>query len=141
MYESFRSTLLSLMICLSLGCATRQEAAEPCPAIAMRVVANTQADSAGTIALAAGDITAASASQAGDEWVVNVTVNDEAAKRVQDFTRQHVGSNMAVVVDGKVQGGTARIAGAITGNKYKIDGFTRADAERLAKTLSDGCLR
>jgi preprotein translocase subunit SecD len=173
MYESFRRpscvstrmdrkppfaivhTLLSLMICLCLGCATRHEASAPCPAIEMSGVADTQTDSSKTVTLndnttiliartplvATGDITGASASQTGDQWVVNFTVTDDAAKRVHDFTQQHVGRNMALVVDGKVHGGTVRIAGAVTSNRYEIDDFNRADAERLATAISNGCRR
>ena len=172
MYESFRRrscvssrmdrkpyfvilhTLLSLMICLCLACATRHEAGAPCPAIEMSAVADTQTDSSKAVSLndtttilmsrtplvATGDITGAIASQAEDQWVVNFTVTDDAAKRIHEFSKQHVGRNLALVVDGKVHG-TPRIAGAIVGNGYQIDGFTRADAERLATALSNGCRR
>lgn len=172
MYESFRRqscvsprmdrkprfvivhTLLSLMICLCLACATRHEAGAPCPAIEMSGVADRQTDSTKTVALndtmtilisrtplvAIGDITGATASQTGDQWVLNFTVTDEAAKRVHEFSEQHVGRNLALVVDGKVHG-TPRIAAAITGNEYRIDGLNRADAERLATAISNGCRR
>lgn len=168
MYESFRRRscvnrkspfavvyiLLSLMICLCLGCATGQEARASCPAIEMSVVADTQTDSSKSVTLndtttiltsrtplvATGDITSATASQADDQWVLNFTVTDGAAKRVQEFTKQNVGRNLALVVDGKVHD-TPRIAGAIIGNSYRIDGFNRADAERLATAISNGCRR
>ena len=156
MYESSRRrSCMTLMICLGLACATtNHEAGVRCPAIAMSVVPDTPADSAKTVTLndtttilisrtpllATGDITSASASQTEDQWVVNFTVTDEAAKRVHDFTQQHVGRNLALVVDGKVHG-TPRIAAAIIGNRYRIDGFNRADAERLATALSNGCRR
>jgi len=117
----------------------------------MSAVADTQTDSTKTVALndtttilmsrtplvATGDITGATASQSGDQWVVNFTVTDDAAKRVHEYTKQHVGRNLALVVDGKVHG-TPRIADAITGG-YRIDGFNRADAERLAAAISNGC--
>ena len=173
MYESFRRrscvppsmdrkppfvivhTLLSLMICLCLACATAgHEAGAPCPAIEMSEVADTQTDSTKTVTLndtmtilmsrtplvATGDITAATASQTDDQWILNFTVTDDAAKRVHDFTKQHVGRSLALVVDGKVHG-TPRIAGAIVGNRYRIGGFNRADAERLATAISNGCRR
>src|SRR6476661_1499338 len=171
MYESFRTrccvnsrmhrkssfaivhTLLSLMMCLCLACATPHEAGAPCPVIEMSAVTDTPTDSSKTVTLndtttilisrtplvATGDITSASASQTGDQWVVNFTVTDEAAKRVHDFTQQHVGRNLALVVDGKVRD-TPRIAGAIVGG-YRIDGLNRADAERLASGISNGCRR
>jgi len=172
MYESFRRrscvnsrmdrkspfaivhTLLSLMMCLSLACATRREAGAQCPAIEMSAVADTPTDSTKTVTLndttilisrtplvATGDITSASASQAGDQWVVNFTVTDDAAKRVRDFTQQHVGKYLAFVVDGKVHGGTPRIAGAVVSNRYELDGLDRADAERVATAISNGCRR
>ena len=147
-------TLLSLMICLCLACSTRHEAGASCPAIEMSGVADTQTDSSKTVTLndtttilmsrtplvATGDITGATASQAEDQWVLNFTVTDDAAKRVHEFSKQHVGKNMALVVDGKVKG-TPRIAGAIVGNKYRIEGFNRSDAERMATAISNGCRR
>jgi hypothetical protein len=45
-----------------------------------------------------------------------------------------------LVVDGKVHG-TPRIAGAVIGNGYRIEGFDRADAERMATAISNGCRR
>jgi len=147
-------TLLSLMICLVLACAPRREAGARCPAIEMSAVADTQTDSSKTVTLndttrilmsrtplvATRDITGATASQADDQWVLNFTVTDGAAKRVHEFTKQNVGRNLALVVDGKVHG-TPRIADAIIGNRYRIDGFNRADAERLATAISNGCRR
>ena len=147
-------TLLSMMICLCLACATRHEAVAPCPAIEMSAVADTPTDSSKTVTLndtttilisrtplvATGDITGATASQSQDQWVLNFAVTDDAAKRVHEFSKQHVGSNLALVVDGKVYG-TPRIASAIVGNRYRIEGFNRGDAERMATALSNGCRR
>ena len=172
MYESFRRrscvsprkdrktsfaighTLLSLMICLCLACATSYERGAPCPAIEMIAVADTQTESTRTIALndttqilvsrtplvATADITGATASQIEDRWVLNFTVTDDAAKRVQEFTKHHVGRNLALVVDGKVHG-TPQIAGAIIGNKYQIDDINQTDAERLATAITNGWCR
>ena len=171
MYESFRTrscvsprmdrkplfvivhTLLSMMICLCLACATRHEAGAPCPAIEMSAVADTPTDSSKTVTLndttilisrtplvATGDITGATASQSQDQWVLNFTVTDDAAKRVHEISKQYVGRNLALVVDGKVRG-TPRIAGALAGKGYRIDGFNRADAERLATAINNGCRR
>jgi preprotein translocase subunit SecD len=172
MYESFRTwsrvnsrmdrkspvaivhTLLSLMMCLCLACATHPEAGAPCPAIEMSAVTDTPTDSSKIVTLndtttilmsrtplvATSDITGATASQEGGEWTLNFTVTDDAAKRVHDFTQQHVGRNLALVVDGKVRG-TPRIAGAIIGNGYRISGLNRTDAERMATAISNGCRR
>ena len=148
-------TLLSLMISLCLACATRHEVGAPCPAIEMSVVADTPTDSTKAAVMlndtttilisriplvTTDDITAATASQTENQWVLNVTVTDDAAKRVQEFTKQHVGRNLALVVDGNVHG-TPRIASAIIGNKYQIEGFNRADAERAATAIGNGCRR
>ena len=147
-------TLLSLMICLCLACAPHHEAGTPCPTIEMSAVADTQTDSSKTVTLndtttilmsrtplvATSDITGAGASQTADQWILNFTVTDDAAKRVHDFTEQHVGRNLALVVDGKVHG-TPRIAAAIIGNRYRIEGFNRSDAERMATAISNGCRR
>lgn len=150
-----RNTLLSLMICLCLACSARHEAAAPCPAIEMSAVTDTQTDSAKTAVMlndtttilmsrvplvTTGDITGATASHAEGRWVLNLTVTHDAAKRVHEFTKQHVGRNLAQVVDGKVYG-TPRIADAIVGNRYRIEGFDQADAERLATAISNGCRR
>jgi preprotein translocase subunit SecD len=147
--------LLSLMICLCLACAsTGREAGAPCPAIEMSEVADTQTDSTKSVTLndtttllmsrtplvATGDITDATASLTGDQWVLNFTVTDDAAKRVHDFTKEHVGGNLALVVDGKVHG-TPRIAAAVIGNRYHIDGLDRSDAERMAAAIGNGCRR
>jgi preprotein translocase subunit SecD len=147
-------TLLSLMICLCLACTTRGEASAPCPVIEMSAVTDTPTDSSKTVTLndtttilmsrtplvATSDITGATASQADGEWTLNFAVTDDAAKRVHDFTQQHVGRNLALVVDGKVRG-TPRIAGAIIGNGYRISGLNRTDAERMAAAISNGCRR
>jgi preprotein translocase subunit SecD len=119
----------------------------------MSGVADTQTDSSKTVTLhdnttilisrtplvATGDITGATASETDDQWVLNFTVTDDAAKRVHEFSKQHVGTNLAFVVDGKVHG-TPRIAGAISGG-YRIEGFNRADAEGMATAINNGCRR
>ena len=130
-------TLLSLLICLCLACATGQEAGAPCPTIEMSVVVDTMSR---IPLVTTGDITSAAASQTEDQWVLNFTVTDSAAKRVHEVTKQNVGRNLALVVGGKVHG-TPRIASAIIGNGYRIDGFNRADAERLATAINNGCRR
>jgi preprotein translocase subunit SecD len=120
----------------------------------MSAVADSQTDSTKSVALndtttilmsrtplvTTSDITGATVSQTGDQWVLNFTVTHDAAKRVHEFTEQHVGRKLALVVDGKVHG-MPRIAGAIIGNEYRIEGFNRADAESAATALSSGCRR
>jgi len=146
--------LLSLVICLAVACSTRHEAGVRCPAVEMSAVADTPTDATKIVTLndttkilmsrtplvTTGDITSATASQSEGEWFLNFTVTDDAARRVHEFTKQHVGSKLALLVDGKVYG-TPRIAAAITGNGYRIGGLDRADAERAATAISNGCRR
>lgn len=47
------------------------------------------------------DLTAASASPTQGRWGLNLDVTHEAAKRVQDFSKQHVGRTIAFLVDGE----------------------------------------
>lgn len=146
--------LSSLMICLCLACPMRRDAGAPCPVIEMNAIADTQTDSTRTVVVndtatvlmsrtplaAAADITGATASQDGDHWVLSFTVTEAAATRVREFTAQNVGRQLALVADGKVKA-TPRIAGAIAGNSYQIEGFDQADAERLATAFTNGCRR
>jgi preprotein translocase subunit SecD len=154
LFVNVRTLLSLMMICLCLACATRSDAGAPCPAIEVSAVADKQTDSSKTVTLndnttilmsrtplvATSDITGATASQADGEWTLNFTVADDAAKRVHDFTQQHVGRTLALVVDGKVRG-TPRIASAIIGNRYRISELNRTDAERMATAISNGCRR
>jgi len=138
MYKSLRiHILLSLIVGFCLACATGQDTGAPCPTIEMSVMV----DTVSRIPLVTtGDITGATASQAEGQWVLNFKVTDSAAKRVHDVTEQNVGRNMALVVNGKVHG-TPRIASALSGDGYRIDGLTRADAEGMATAISSGCRR
>jgi preprotein translocase subunit SecD len=153
MFESFRrQSLSSLMVCLSLACATTGRDAGRCPAIEMSVVADTQTDSTRSVTLndtatilisrtslvATGDVTGATASLTEGEWVLNFTVTDDAAKRVHEATTRNIGRNLALVVDGKVYG-TPRIAAAIIGNGYRIGGFDQSHAEWMATAINRGC--
>src|SRR4051794_21258307 len=84
-------TVLSLIFCLCLACSARHESGAACPTIEMSGVADTQTDSSKTVTLndnttiliartplvATGDITGATASEAGGQWIVNFTVTDD----------------------------------------------------------------
>lgn len=143
-----------LMMCVCLGCGTPPDKSAACPAIEVSAVADMQSDSTRPVALNDGtkipltrtplvtsaDITGANASLTEGQWVLNLDVTDEAAKRVQDFSKQHVGRTVAFLVDEKVQS-TPRILDTITGKGFLIGGFKRADAERLATAISNGCKR
>jgi preprotein translocase subunit SecD len=152
-FATFHNLLL-LMICLCLGCGTHADQSAACPAIEVSAVADVQSDSTRPVALNDGtripltrtplvtsaDITGANASLTEGQWVLNVDVTDDAARRVQDFSRQNVGRTMAFLVDGKVHS-TPRILDPITGKGFLIGGFEQADAERLATAIRNGCKR
>jgi preprotein translocase subunit SecD len=146
--------LLMLMICVCLGCGTHPDKSAACPAIEVSAVADVQSDSTRPVVLDDGtkisltrtplvtsaDITGASASLTEGQWVLNVDVTDEGAKRVQVFSKQNVGRTMAFLVEGKVHS-TPRILDPITGKGFLIGRFDQADAERLATAINNGCKR
>ncbi len=152
-FAAFHKVVLP-MLGVCLGCGAYAEARVSCPAIEVSAVADAPTDSARSAArndgttipltrtplVTGADITGASTSQTADQWSLNVTVTDEAAKRVHDFTAQHIGGTMALLVDGKVQG-TPKIVGAVTAKKFLIGQFTQADAERLATAIRNDCRR
>lgn len=157
LHSRLRATLHKLplsMICVCLACGAHRARDSACPAVEMSAVADTQSDSTRSVALndsrtihldrtpivSNADITRADVSQTGDQWALEVNVTDAAAKRIEQFSSQHVGRTIALLVDGKVRG-TPRIMGPIKVKKFQITGFERAEAERLQAELSNGCQR
>lgn len=72
-------------------------------------------------------------------WQINFTLSQEAAPRFGRFTQQHIGSQMAIVLDHSVTSaptiqGKIEDTGEITGN------FSEASAHELALTLRSGSL-
>jgi len=153
LFAAFHNSVL-LIICVCVGCGSRADARVSCPAIEVSAVADAPSDStrsaalndsrkiplAGTPLVTSADITDATAALTDGQWGLSVSVTDEAAKRVHDFTAQHIGGTMALLIDGKVQG-TPKIVGPVTTKKYLIGQFTRADAERLATAIRNNCRR
>ncbi|MFL5562267.1 MAG: SecDF P1 head subdomain-containing protein [Gemmatimonadaceae bacterium] len=147
--------LLMLMLCVCLGCGTHPDKSAACPTIEVRAVADAQSDSTRPVVLDDGstipltktplvtnaDITGANASLTDGQWVLNLDMTNEGAKRLQDFTKRNVGRTMAFLVDGKVHS-TPRILDPIKGTGFLIGGrFERADAERLATAIDNSCTR
>jgi len=144
--------LALLMLCVCLGCRAPAAERPACPAIEITAVADAPNDSTRPVTLSDGktlalartplvtsaDITGAHPSLSGDEWVLNLDVTDAGAKRVQDFSKQHVGRTLALLAEGKVKS-TPRIVDPITGKGVFIGQFDRAEAERLATAINDGC--
>jgi preprotein translocase subunit SecD len=143
---------LALMISVCLGCRTPSDHSAACPAIEVSAVVDVQGDSTRPAALNDGtrillattplvtsaDVVGANASLTEGAWVLNVDVTESGAKRVQDFSKQNVGRTMAFLVDGRVQR-TPRILDPITGKGFLIGVFERAEAERLATAINNGC--
>lgn len=150
-FATFHSLVL-LMVGTCLGCAAPPDEHAACPAIEVSAIADAQSDSTRPVALNDGtqisltktplvtsaDITGANASLTEGQWVLNVNLTDEAAQRVQDFSKQNVGRTMAFLVDGKVHR-APKILDPITGKGFLIGKFDQAAAERLATAIRNAC--
>ena len=76
----------------------------------------------------------------GDRPAVDVTFNEEGARRFGEATREHVGQPVAVVLDDVVLT-TPRIDEPILGGTVRIGGnFTLESARQLAAWLGSGAL-
>lgn len=152
-FATFHSLVL-LILWACFGCSAPPDQSAACPAIELSAVADVQSDSTRPVSLNDGttipltrtslvtsaDISGANASLTAGQWVLNVDVTDEAAGRVQAFSKQNVGRTVAFLVDGKVRS-TPKILDPITGKGFLIGGFDQADAERLATAITNGCLQ
>jgi preprotein translocase subunit SecD len=144
--------LIVCVVCDNRNTILAQRAA--CPAIEVSVVADAPSDSNRFILATDGrsirltaeplvtsaDVTGAHASLTEGQYVLNVGVTVEAAKRVQLFSERNVGNTLAFLVDGRVLR-TPKIRDPITGNGFLIGAFERAEAERLADAINNGCRR
>lgn len=73
-------------------------------------------------------------------WQIQFTLTSEGSRLFADYTSQHVGENLAIVLDKKVLS-APRIQSAITGGQGVITGnFTADEARRLADLLKYGAL-
>jgi preprotein translocase subunit SecD len=74
------------------------------------------------------------------EWVVQFGLNKSAADVLAEWTRGHIGSYLAIVLDGKVLW-APYIAQPILDGKGEISGlFSEQTAKRLAAVLKYGAL-
>ncbi|MBP3727133.1 MAG: protein translocase subunit SecDF [Bacteroidaceae bacterium] len=72
---------------------------------------------------------------------VNMTMNDEGARRWAQLTRVNVGKAIAIVLDGVVYS-APRVNGEISGGSSEISGnFTVEDTKDLANTLKSGRMK
>lgn len=75
-----------------------------------------------------------------NEPVVSIVFDDEGAKLFEKITRENVGENLAIFLDGEILS-SPRINEAISGGKAIISGGFKADeAKALAQNLSFGAL-
>lgn len=78
--------------------------------------------------------------QLSNEPVVAITFNDEGAQLFEDITRENVGENLAIFLDGELIS-APRINQTITGGRAIIIGnFTPEEARDLAQNLNFGAL-
>jgi preprotein translocase subunit SecD len=131
---------------------SRLTAQTACPSIEVSVIASAASSSDRLITadgkttrlterplITTADITRAHVSLTEGQYVLNVDVTPESAKRVQAFSTQNVGRSLAFLVDGRVLR-TPKINDPITGNGFLLGSFERADAERLADAINTRCL-
>jgi preprotein translocase subunit SecD len=77
--------------------------------------------------------------QVTNEPAVGFTLKPEGARRFGDYTREHVGQVLSIVLDGKVIS-TATIREAITDQGQISGNFTREEAQSLVIQLKYGAL-
>ena len=140
-----------LLFMLSIACGRVDEQRAACPAIEISAVEE-PGDSHRSLALPDGrrillaekplltsaDVTGARASLTEGQYVLNVDVTPETAKRVQGFSEQNVGRMMAFLVDGRLLR-TPTIKDPITGTGLLIGAFEQAEAKRLADAINTRC--
>ncbi|MGH2523186.1 MAG: protein translocase subunit SecD, partial [Anaerolineales bacterium] len=74
------------------------------------------------------------------EWQISFTLTDEGSRIFGDFTSQHIGEFLAIVLDKQIISAPL-IEGAITGGTGQISGsFTQQSANQLALQLRYGAL-
>ena len=69
------------------------------------------------------------------QWVLNLDMTGASAQRVQTFTKDNVGREMAFVVNGRVIR-TPKIRDPIVGNGLLIGAFDRDEAQKLADAIN-----
>jgi preprotein translocase subunit SecD len=138
---------------ISPACGGSEAVPPTCPSLEVAIVAEMPSDSARVVALSNGkrvvltgsplltsaDVASASASLTEGQYVLNLNLTADAARRVQVFSEQNVGRTMAFLVDGRIIR-TPTIKDPITGNGFLIGAFERPEAERLADALNGGCM-
>lgn len=86
------------------------------------------------------EFTSGTGGQLANEPVVSIVFNDEGAALFEKITRENIGQNLAIFLDGQMIS-SPRLNEAITGGKAVISGgFDANEAKILAQNLSFGAL-
>jgi preprotein translocase subunit SecD len=80
------------------------------------------------------DISAARAGTAEGSPVLEIDLHEAPAARLREFSAEHVGVNLAFIVNGRVRK-VVRILDPILGSGFIIDPVTRFEADALAQSL------
>lgn len=89
--------------------------------------------------LTLGDFTDAKVLATAGQTELSVTMSAESAKRVQEFTATHVGTKIAMILNGRVVS-TPTIVDPITGRGFQIGPMSREEAQRVADSINrSGC--
>lgn len=81
------------------------------------------------------DFTHATVTLTEGQFVLNLDMTAESAQRIQKFTENNVGKEMAFVVNGRVIR-TPKIRDPIAGNGFLIGAFDRDEAQKLADAIN-----
>jgi len=81
------------------------------------------------------DFTHATVTLTEGQFVLNLDMSAGSARRVQTFTENNVGKEMAFLVNGKLIR-TPKIQDPIVGNGFLIGAFGRDEAEKLADAIN-----
>ena len=85
--------------------------------------------------LSNNDFTHANVSLTESQFVLNLDMTAESAQRVQTFTENNVGKEMAFLVNGRLIR-TPKIRDPIVGNGFLIGAFGRDEAQKLAEAIN-----
>ena len=81
------------------------------------------------------DFTHATVTLTEGQFVLNLDMTPASARRVQTFTKDNVGKEMAFLVNGRVIR-TPKIRDPIAGNGFLIGAFDRDEAQKLADAIN-----
>jgi preprotein translocase subunit SecD len=147
---SRRAVLLAVPIVAGILNAQSSGApAQSCPTMEVSAVAGDSARSsrhvaasdgtvislAGAPLLTIGDFTDANVSVTEHQVVLNVSMTDQSAQRMQAFTASHVGARLAFLANGRVIN-TPKILDPIKGKGFLIGPLPRDEAQRFAAAIN-----